>query len=145
MTKYLLPILCVFLCSCASIMGKILEEPKVHLAGISVKDADMNGATLVFDIAVENPNSVEIKVDKVSYKVFLNSKEITQASTDKAVAIAGKSTGNINLPLPIEYRKVFTDLKDLLFSESASYKIEGNAKVNLFSIPFSKEGSVKLR
>ncbi|MBS1971445.1 MAG: LEA type 2 family protein [Bdellovibrionales bacterium] len=123
----------------------MLEKPKVSLAGISVKDADMNGATLVFNIAVENPNSVEIKVDKVNYKVFLNNKEITQASTDKAINIASKSTGNIDLPLPIEYRKVFSDLKELLFSESASYKIEGNAKMSLFSIPFSKEGSVKLR
>jgi LEA14-like dessication related protein len=126
-------------------MEKMLEKPKVNLAGISVKDADMNGATLVFNIAVENPNNVDLKVDKVSYKVFLNNKEITQASTDKAINVAGKSTGYVELPLPIEYRKVFSDLKELLFSESAAYKIEGNAKMNLFSIPFSKEGSVKLR
>lgn len=145
MTKYLLPILCVLLCSCASLLGKVLEEPKVELASVGVKDANLKGATLVFNIAVENPNSVEIKVDQVTYKVLLNNKEISQATTDKAIAIAGKSTGHIELPLPIEYSKVFTNIKEALFAESAAYKIEGNAKLNVFSIPFSKEGSVKLR
>lgn len=145
MTKYILPFICLFLCSCASLVGKVLQEPKVELSGVSVKNADMNGATLVFNIAVENPNSVEIKVDQVSYKVFLNNQEITQAKTDKSIAIPGKSTGNVELPLPIEYRKVFSNIKELLFAESAAYKIEGNAKMNLFSIPFTKEGNVKLR
>lgn len=126
-------------------MGKVLQEPKVELAGVSVKNVDLNGATLVFNIAVENPNSVEIKLDQVNYKVFLNNKEITQASTEKNIAIAGKATGYVDLPLPIEYSKVFTNLKDLLVSETASYKIEGNAKMNFISIPFSKEGNVKLR
>lgn len=126
-------------------MGKFLQEPKVEIAGVSVKDADLNGATLVFNIAVENPNNVEIKVDQVSYKVFLNNKEISQASTDKDIAIAGKATGHVELPLPIEYRKVFTNLKELLVSETASYRIEGKAKMNFISIPFTKEGSVKLR
>ena len=133
----------VLLCSCASF--KPLQEPKVELSSVAVKNADLNGATLVFNVAVENPNSTEIKVDKVTYKVFLNNKEISNASTEKAFAIPAKSTGTVELPLPLEYRKVFADLKELLFAESAAYKIEGHAKMNLFSIPFSKEGNVKLR
>lgn len=112
---------------------------------MAVKDADLNGATLVFNISVKNPNSVDLKVDKITYKVFLNNKEISHSSTDKAVTIPAKSTGQVELPMPLEYRKVFTDIKQLLFAESASYKIEGHAKMNLFSIPFSKEGSIKLR
>lgn len=145
MTKYFLPLICLFLCSCASLLGTVLEKPKVELDSVAVQNADLNGATLVFKVAVENPNNMEIKVDKVSYKVFLNNKEITQASTDKVVAIAGKSTGIVELPIPLEYRKVFVDLKDLLFASEAAYKIEGNAKLNLFTIPFSKEGKVQLR
>lgn len=145
MTKYLLPWLCVFLCSCASLLGQVLETPTVELDSVAVQDANLNGATLVFKVAVENPNNIEIKVDKVSYKVFLNNKEITQASTDKVVSIAGKSIGFVELPMPLEYRKVFSDLQDLLFANEAAYKIEGSANLNFFTIPFSKEGKVQLR
>jgi len=145
MKKLLVLFMSILLCSCASLLGKVLEKPNVELAGVTVKDANLNGATLVFNLSIENPNNVDIKVDQVIYKVLINNKEITQAATDKAISISGKSTGHIEVPLPIEYRKVFDNMKELLFAESAAYRIEGKAKMNLLSIPFSKEGSVKLR
>jgi hypothetical protein len=75
----------------------------------------------------------------------VNEKEITRAVTDKLITIPGKSKGLVEIPLPIEYRKIFADLKDLLFAESASYKIEGDAQLNLFNVPFVKEGKFRLR
>lgn len=137
--------MCVILCSCSSLLSNVLEKPKIELSGIDVRDADFKGATLVFHMAVENPNSVDLKVDKVTYKVFINDKAITEASTDKAISVPAKGKGIVDLPMPLEYQKVFSNIQELLTANSAAYKIEGNAKLNLFSIPFTKEGSVKLR
>jgi LEA14-like dessication related protein len=145
MKKLFLALSFLGFCSCASFWEAVLEKPTVELDRVAVTDADLKGATLVFIIAVENPNSIEIKINRINYKVFVNGKELTQAVMEKSVTIPGKSKGLVELPLPIEYRRIFTDLKDLLFSESASYKIEGEAQLNLFNLPFVKEGSIKLR
>lgn len=133
------------LCSCASFWGHVLEKPKVDLDHVSVKDVSLKGSTLVFHVSVENPNKMDLQVEQVRYKVFLNGKELSHAQTEKPVTVPGKSTALVELPLPVEYSKIFLDLKELMFAESASYKIEGDAKFSLFSIPFTKEGNIKLR
>ena len=142
------PILFAFillLSACASFWGTVLEKPKVDLERVSFKDANLKGGTLVFLVNVENPNRVAIKVDEISYKVFVNNKELSRAKTDKAVNVPGNSKAQVEVPLPIEYSKIFSDLKELMFAESTTYKIEGDAKFPLFSVPFSKEGHLKLR
>lgn len=121
------------------------EKPKVDLDHVSVKDVSLKGSTLVFHVAVENPNSMDLKVDQISYKVFVNGKELTRAQTENPVTVPGKSKAQVELPLPIEYQKIFSDLKELMFAESAKYKIEGDAKFPLFTIPFVEEGNFKLR
>lgn len=145
MKKIFLSLTLLLLCSCASFWGSVLEKPQVELDHIKVKDASLKGTTLVFVVSVDNPNKVDLKVDQINYKVFVNEKEITQAKTDKAVNVPAQSKANVEIPLPIEYNKIFTDLKELMFAESATYKIEGDAKLSLFTIPFTKKGEFKLR
>lgn len=145
MKKIFLSLTFLLLCSCASFWGSVLEKPKVELDHISVKDANLRGTTLVFVVSVDNPNKVDLKVDQINYKVFVNDKELTQAKTEKTVNVPAQSKANVEIPLPIEYSKIFTDLKELMFAESATYKIEGDAKLSLFTIPFSKKGEFKLR
>jgi LEA14-like dessication related protein len=133
------------LCSCASLLGNVVEKPKVDLDHVAIKDANLKGATLMFVVNVENPNQMDLKVDQINYKIFVNNKEISNAKTEEAVNVPGKSKAQVKIPLPIEYTKIFSDLKEVLFSDSATYKIEGDAKFPLFSVPFTKEGNLKLR
>lgn len=146
MKKIFLPFAALFLlCSCASFLGSILEKPKVSLDRVGVKDPDLKGATLIFYVAVENPNQIGIKVDKINYTIFVNEKEVTKGVRETPVQVAAKGTEMIEIPMTLEYHKIFSNLKDIMFAESASYKIEGNAKVNLLNIPFTKEGQFRLR
>ncbi|WP_413288948.1 LEA type 2 family protein [Bdellovibrio sp. HCB337] len=145
MKKIFLVLPILLLCSCASFWGTVVEKPKISLDRVSVKDVSLKGSTLIFHVNVENPNKMDLKVDQISYKVFVNNKELTKAQTDKAVTVPAQGASLVELPLPIEYNKIFTDLKELMFAESAKYKIEGDAKFPLFTIPFTKEGDVKLR
>jgi len=145
MKKFIFTTLFLSLCSCASLVGGIVEKPKVDLERVDLKDTNLKGTTLLFVVNVENPNEMDLKVDQINYKIFVNNKEISRAKTDEAVKVPGKSKAQIKIPLPIEYTKIFSDLKEVLFSESASYKIEGDAQFPLFTVPFSKEGNLKLR
>lgn len=145
MKKYLLAFSFLGLCSCASFWGTVLEKPKVDLDHVSLRDVTLKGGTLLFYVNVANPNKVDLKLDEITYKIFVNNKELSRAKTEKPVHVPKESTAQVEIPLPIEYGKVFSDLKELMFAESTTYKIEGSAKFPLFSVPFTKEGQVKLR
>jgi len=145
MKKWVLFLSFLGLCSCASILGSVVEKPKVDLDQVKIRRADLNGATLVFLVNVENPNSIDIKVDEINYTIFVNNKELSRARTEKAVNVPANSKAQVEIPLPVTYSKIFSNLKDLMFADTATYKIEGDAKFPLFSVPFSKEGVVELR
>lgn len=141
----LILLLSFFMTSCAGIMKQMIEEPKVKLERIFLKDANFSSTTMVFVLAVENPNKVDIKVDEVKYRVFLNGKDFAEARTDEVIQVAAGSKSNIELPLPVAYNKLWSGITELAFAKTTSYKIEGDAKIALFSIPFSKEGKFDLR
>ncbi|MBC7370193.1 MAG: LEA type 2 family protein [Bdellovibrionaceae bacterium] len=134
-----------FTTGCASLFNKLVEKPKIDLDRVSVRDANLTGVTLLFIVKVANPNKVDIKVDEIAYKVFINGKEITKAKTEKTVLVPAEKTAEVEIPLPIEYTKIFSDLKDLLTSKTAQYRIEGDAKLAMFTIPFKKEGQIQVR
>jgi len=134
----------VFLCACSSLVGKFLENPKIELQNVSVQDINFSGCKLMFHLKVENPNKVDIKVDEVNYKIYLNDKEVTTTKTESSVTIPAKSEALVDLPLPVEYQKIWPDLKDLFEKKSATYKIEGSAKLPFVTLPFTKEGKIDL-
>lgn len=130
--------------SCSS-LEKLVEKPKIELDHISLKDTDLSGTTAVFFVKVQNPNNIDLKVDDIAYKVFLSGEEFATASTGKTVTVPAKGESLVELPLPVSYSKVMGGLQALLMSKPVDYRIEGAAKLSMFSIPFKKEGKLELR
>lgn len=134
---------CLFLSNCATLLN--LEKPEVNLQRVFVRDTSLSGTTLVFVVKVDNPNKQDIKVQEIAYKVFISGKELTQAKTEKPVAVPAKGSSEVELPLPVKYTSLFENIGDILLSREVAYKIVGDAKLSFISIPFTKEGKVELR
>jgi LEA14-like dessication related protein len=129
---------------CSSLFGT-LEKPKVNLKHVYPKDSTMTGTTLVFVLDVENPNNKDLKVESVAYKVFISGKELGHGSIDKQIVVPAKKSAELSVPLPVKYQDILNNLGDILLAREVPYKIEGNAKISYFNIPFTKEGKVELR
>ena len=134
---------CLFLSNCATLLN--LEKPEVNLQRVFVRDTSLSGTTLVFVVKVDNPNKQDIKVQEIAYKVFISGKELTQAKTEKPVAVPANGSSEVELPLPVKYTSLFENIGDILLSREVAYKIVGDAKLSFINIPFSKEGKVELR
>lgn len=132
------------LMSCASWQEK-WEDPKIALQEVNVEKAGLTEATLVFQFLVENPNSKTIKVDKVDYALSVRGKSLTQGVLEKGLEVGAKSSLMVPLPVRVKYSDVFESLASLLKDEMLPYQMEGKVKMGLFSIPFKKQGEVKLR
>ena len=51
---------------------QFVSEPSVSLTGANVQDANLDGATFVFDLGVSNPNSFGLAFSNVTYQLTLN-------------------------------------------------------------------------
>ncbi|MGZ3774722.1 MAG: LEA type 2 family protein [Pseudobdellovibrionaceae bacterium] len=147
MTKLMLLVLASvsFLTGCASVFELITEKPKVELREVYFKDTNFVGTTLVFVVNLQNPNRFDIRVKEIEYKVFLSEKEFSSAKTENPFTVIAHKTIQVELPLPVKYGSVWEHLTQALVSQVLSYRIEGRIKLSFTSVPFSKEGKVKLK
>jgi LEA14-like dessication related protein len=130
---------------CSSLLEKSVEKPKIELDHVGVKDTDFRGTTAVFFVRVQNPNRFALKIDDVAYRVFLAGEEFAKSNVGQATTVPAQGESLIEIPLPVSYDKLAGGLQALLMSKPVDYRIEGDAKLSLFSIPFKKEGKLELR
>lgn len=136
--------LLVSMSACLSV-PKNLVEPKVNLQAVDVKDATFSDATLLFQFQVENPNAVPIEVDSLNYNLKLNGQNFTEGSVNEGLKVGANSQTTIPLPIRVKYTDLTSSLSQLISRGSTPYELNGSVKMGLFSIPFKKEGEVRLQ
>lgn len=142
--KMILTSVFVSLTACSALVDKFMKSPEVNVDRVEIRDPELTKANLIFVLKVKNPNSYEIKVDEVSYTVDLAGEHFATAKRDQAVVLKGKAETFVELPLPVDYSKLFKGISSLLQNKAMTYKIEGNAKLSAISVPFKEEGKVEL-
>ncbi len=130
---------------CASFLSAIVKEPKLSFASVSVRDAKQDGATAIIALNVENPNGVEITIDRLQYALEMGGRAIAANEIEKIATIAAHKTTIVEIPVPFKYDQVFASILDLLSKGTANYKVKGVARIGLFNLPFDHVGDVKLR
>jgi len=134
----------LFFSACLSI-PKNLIEPKVELQSVQVQDPTFSDATLVFQFQVENPNTVPLEVDSLNYNLQLNGKQFTEGSVSEGLKVGSQSTATLPLPIRVKYSDLAGSISSFLSQGSTPYQVQGAVRMGLFSIPFQKEGEVKLQ
>jgi LEA14-like dessication related protein len=130
---------------CASLVGSLVEEPKVSFAGLAIREAKPEGATAVITLRIENPNGVRLTVDNLEYNLELGGHKVAEAQIEKITAIEAHATSNVEIPVPFRYDQVFASILDLISKGTAVYKVNGSARIGFFTLPFDHTGEVKLR
>jgi LEA14-like dessication related protein len=129
--------------NCSS-MSKLIKEPKVTLANLRLENPNSTGATLVFGVQVENPNSVALSVDEVIYDLEVAGKSLTSGKLSDGAKVAANETKIIDVPITVKYSDLFSSVMQLLKTSATPYHIKGSAKMGLFNLPFDKQGEFKI-
>ncbi len=127
--------------SCATLK---LQSPTVDLVNIDMNSPSFNDATLIFNLSVKNPNSVDVIIDQVEYSVKLNKKQFTSGTLNQTVVLPAKSAAKVAVPAPIKFTDLSDSVAGLLQSGSTPYQISGTVKTGLLRIPFNEKGDLKL-
>lgn len=124
----------------------LVKPPRISLHGLRVQGLSPVGARLALELAVENPNTFFLQVERFDYRLALNGQNWLAGSSDAATRVEGKGRSVIKLPLTLD----FSQLGGALGGGGAvDYKLEGavdmatgNRLIGKVSLPLFASGSL---
>jgi LEA14-like dessication related protein len=99
-------------------------QPRVNLGIPPTMDID-------FTVGVDNPNSVELRLDHFDFDLLINNNRVlNNVRSDQGIHIPARGVGDVRLTTHVSYndiRNIFNELASIVQGNRASYAIQGNA------------------
>lgn len=128
------------LATSCSTLPRTVTPPAVELGSLRVADPTLTAATLVFGLRVDNPNGFGLEVDRLSYKLDLNQKELAVGRIERAARVGARARTTVEIPVRVGYVALFRSLKDMMLSRKVDYVLSGVVAVGGSEVPFSFDG-----
>lgn len=139
-------VMCTSGCAMLTEIGqKGIIEPTVQVEGVNLKSINAKGATMLFDVKVDNPNAFGLKVKGLSYDIDVGGKPFTTGELESGAEVAANGSSVIQIPIAMKYTDVFYSITDLIQKKAAPYTIRGSANLGIISIPFKHSGQLEFK
>lgn len=131
--------------SCSSVAKRVIKEPKVEVSRVSLTNLNASGGTIVLGVKVDNPNSFAIKLDELKYDLEIAGKKLSAGELPKPAEVGGNASTVVDVPVPVKFNELFSSAMDFLSKSSTAYRVSGEARFGLITLPFDKTGEMKLK
>jgi len=153
--KYLLLAIIVMLSfySCSTlntILNQMnVQKPTVEITNAKISNLSFNDLDLLFDIQINNPNSVGINLAGFDYELLINKNSFISGNQPDKLEIAAKNQNTIQLPVKLKFVDIYNTFADLKKNNDSKYQIKCGLNFNLpvlgeTRIPISKNGDIPL-
>lgn len=136
-------LLALALPGCA-LMALSLEKPDVSLVGIEMgENSSLFEQHLKLTLKVSNPNSRDITIDGVSFRVELGDRELARGLTNKAVVLPKLGEVRVPIDATVSLLSVFNEIPKLLGSAGLAYRLRGEVITHDYGrLPFDRKGEL---
>jgi LEA14-like dessication related protein len=141
-------LLCTLLSGACSVLPD-LQAPKLSVMSLKMQSADIFSQRLQVRMRVLNPNTRELPIKGISYRIEVNDAELAQGMTDAAFVVPAMGEAEFDVQVTANLAGA---LARLLArggsSETIEYRLVGSVALSsgfLRRIPFDERGSVKLK
>ncbi|MBP7582441.1 MAG: LEA type 2 family protein [Spirochaetes bacterium] len=130
-----LVILAVLSCTTADIQSFGLKMPGVSVKDFDIKSISLRDIDLLFDIEITNPYPIGLKLEKVTFKVDIEKKQLLATTTPSGFTVRARGAAVTPLVLNLEYSKIIGIVKDYRQKEYLMCDISGELHIPLPKIP----------
>ena len=142
--------LLTLLAGCAGLgVGDVMRSPDVSIVGAELTNSGLEGADVLFEFEVDNPNGVALVLDGLDYRLRLNDKPLLDGRQDDRTQIAARSESRVDLPVRIRYADLLRVLETLDGDDSPSYEIQADFRfavpvLGSITVPVTRKGELSL-
>jgi LEA14-like dessication related protein len=134
---------------CASLAQLGLLEPEVELTEVQIAGLGLNGGTLNLILDVYNPNSYEIRGQRMEIALELDQTPFGVVGLDRRLVLPSREHTAVEVPLRFTWQGVGSGARALLDSGSLPYGLRGmmwvESPIGEHSISIGRDGSVTMR
>ncbi len=116
--------------SCAAFQKKEFIKPAVHYEGYRLDYIDFSGVQVTLYLTVDNPNSSNIRIEKMEHQIYLNEKFIVTSSQQGKYNIKKNGRTTLEYPLKVPFASVPKGWKALFSRPSLEMKVDSFITVN---------------
>ena len=118
--------------------------PTVRMGDLYPARYSDDEANITFYLRVMNPNPFPLRIQDLGYKIVVADKQIADGTRARGDAIDPAAMGEFDIQVSINKETMGPDVRKLIKSATLPYKVEGELKGELFTVPYSLDGVVRL-
>ena len=115
-----------------------IQNPTFILRGIQPRVAlavpfSQSSIDFDFDIEVQNPNTVGLRLDRIDFDLLVNGNQITRGFSSDRIQIPANGFGDVRIRTRVGYddiRSLFREVVDMVEGRRANYELRGRAFFN---------------
>jgi len=132
---------------CQTLEALGLAKPTAYLRGVSFGKIDLEAATLLFDVEVENPYGVPLPLLNMDYALSSSDKPLFSGAADVATTIPARSRKTVSLPATVRYLDLWNALREVRPGAQIDYRADVDLSVEApvagpITLPLTKEGQL---
>jgi len=118
-----------------------VQKPLVTLDKMQITGLSFNDISFKFDVGVDNPNNLSVKLAGFEYDFQLNDRSFIQGKQQEEVLIEALSKSVVNVPITLEFSNIYSNYQNLESMDSSSYQLNLGL---FFDIPVLGETKIPL-
>lgn len=136
--------------NCASVQEMMrIQKPKLSLDKVRFTGLNFKMLDLVFDVDIDNPNSLSTTLAGFDYDFILNNSSFLKGQEKRSLTILANSISHLEIPLQINFNDIYRAFKSFSGKDSCDYQAKFGLTFNLpilgkTRIPISKAGRLPL-
>jgi len=118
--------------------------PSVRMQELDAARYSSEEANIIFRLGIVNPNPFPLHVQELTYKIEVAGKQIGDGVRASGESVDPSSTGMFEVQIPVSKATYGDDIKKLIATANLPWVVSGELKGDLYAVPYSLNGSVKL-
>jgi len=124
-----------------------LKEPKVSLAGLSLKDISLTEPSFLVKLKVENPNDLNVNLDGADVSLALNGQPVATGISRSPLTLVKRGASTMDVEVKANTLGVLQQIMQLESKGGVQYGVSGHLNLlnwlgALGKVPFNFQGSV---
>jgi len=108
----------------------MVKNCKFHLKSVEIESISLSSLSLLFHISIDNPNSIDVVIDRLKYEFFINSLRVFSGTTAKGIKIPPGGSKEHSTIIDLNYKDLGEALWDAIKRGEAKYSLKGRAYVD---------------
>lgn len=120
------------------------EKPKVTLAGIAFKDANLLQQRFTLALSIQNPNNISVPISGLNTTLSVNGEEMATGVSNEQVTIPALGEAVVHIDVVSNLAQLIRQVRAMGNNQTPSYKLSGKLflPIRPDGIAFEKTGEL---